>query len=129
MVVDFRSRQETAQADIEGALDEQVTELKTQADAAAQYAISRFEDYLVESYEAVSNFTESPSTDYFPEDIAFAQVKATPADQSSSGTFLGVAAISAAAIATAAYLIKNKQQKTISESDSLLNQDEEFVMV
>ena len=57
MVVDFRSRQETAQADIEGALDEQVTELKTQADAAAQYAISRFEDYLVESYEAVSDFT------------------------------------------------------------------------
>lgn len=64
----------------------------------------------------MSDFTES-SSDYYTEDIALAQVKATPADQSNYGTFIGVAAISAAAIATAAYLLKNKQQKVVTESE------------
>jgi hypothetical protein len=63
------------------------------------------------------------------DEISFAQVKASSADQSNYGSFLGVAAVSAAAVATAAYLLKNKSQKTIVDSEPLINADEEFVMV
>ena len=88
------------------------------------------ESWIASLNTKVQEFTQD-STPVIPEVIALAQVKTKKAKKSKKHakySYLGVATVSAGAIATVAYLYKKSQQKA-TENVQSFNIDEEFVLV
>lgn len=88
-------------------------------------------DNAMEAVEGASEDVDEmaeASSDEEDYDIVFLSAAATPEPEVSKASFV-YAGIGLAGVATAAYLIKKKQEKALAEINSALTCDEEFVQV
>ena len=131
MVSDLRAKQAEAQAELEQNVDDFTAEAKAQIAEQAKADLDNLESWINDTFAGVQEFTETSYDDLeaqWDEAVSFATKTTTTA--SSDYSIYGYGALTIGIAAAAVYFAKKQKKTTKTDAkESLLEVDEEFVLV